>query len=66
MKNIRLVLIGELILFIVVFMLDVLGGSWGMSAICWFLDFPSLLLIVLIFVPGLLIMGESKQTVRFA
>nr|WP_297707784.1 hypothetical protein [uncultured Butyrivibrio sp.] len=64
MKNIRLVLIGELILFIVVFMLDVLGGSWGMSAICWFLDFPSLLLIVLIFVPGLLIMGEWKDFIK--
>jgi flagellar motor component MotA len=64
MKNIRLVLIGELILFIVVFMLNVLGGSWGMSAICWFLDFPSLLLIVLIFVPGLLIMGEWKDFIK--
>lgn len=64
MKNIRLVLIGELILFIVVFMLNVLGGSWGMSAISWFLDFPSLLLIVLIFVPGLLIMGEWKDFIK--
>ncbi len=64
MKNIRLVLIGELILFIVVFMLNVLGGSWGMPAISWFLDFPSLLLIVLIFVPGLLIMGEWKDFIK--
>lgn len=64
MKNIRLVLAGELILFILVFMLNVLGGSWGMSAIYWFLDFPSLLLIVLIFVPGLLIMGEWKNFLK--
>ena len=64
MKNIRLVLIGELLLFIVVFMINVLGGSWGMSAIFWFIDFPSLLLIVLIFVPGLLIMGEWKNFLK--
>ena len=64
MKNIRLVLIGELILFIAVFMMTVLGGSWGMSAVLWFLDLPSILLIVLIFVPGLLIMGEWKNFLK--
>ena len=64
MKNIRFVLVGELILFIVVFMINVLGGSWGLSAIFWFLDLPSLLLIVLIFVPGLLIMGEWKNFLK--
>ncbi len=64
MKNIRLVLIGELILFIVVFMINVLGGSWGMSAALWFFDLPSLLLIALIFVPGLLIMGEWKNFLK--
>ncbi len=64
MKNIRLVLIGELILFIVVFMINVLGGSWGTFAILWFLDLPSLLLIALIFVPGLLIMGQWKDFIK--
>ena len=64
MKNIRLVLIGELILFIGLFMINVLGGSWGLSAIFWFLDLPSLLLMVLIFVPGLLIMGEWKNFLK--
>ncbi len=64
MKNIRLVLIGELILFIAVFMMTVLGGSWGMSAALWFLDLPSILLIVLIFVPGLLIMGEWNNFLK--
>ena len=64
MKNIRLVLIGELMLFIAVFMMIVLGGSWGMSAALWFLDLPSILLIVLIFVPGLLIMGEWKNFLK--
>ena len=64
MKNIRFVLIGELFLFIVVFMINILGGSWGMSAVLWFLDLPSFLLIALIFVPGLLIMGEWKNFIK--
>ena len=64
MKNIRLVLIGEFVLFIVVFMICVLGGSWEMSAVFWFLDFPSLLLIVLVLIPGLLIMGEWKNFLK--
>lgn len=64
MKNIRLVLIGELILFIVVFLICVLGGNFGMSAIYWFLDLPSLLLIVLIIVPGLLIMREWGNFIK--
>ncbi|MBP3198475.1 MAG: hypothetical protein J6N21_15915 [Butyrivibrio sp.] len=64
MKNIRFVLVGELILFIVVFMINILGGSWGMSAVLWFLDLSSFLLIALIFVPGLLIMGEWKNFIK--
>ncbi len=64
MKNIRLVLIGELILFIVVFLICVLCGNFGMSAIYWFLDLPSLLLIVLIIVPGLLIMREWGNFIK--
>ncbi len=64
MKNIRLIIIGELILFIAVFLINVLCGSWGMSAILWFLDLPSLLLILLIFIPGLLIMGEWKNFLK--
>lgn len=64
MKNIRLVLIGELILFIVVFLICVLSGNFGMSAIYWFLDLPSLLLIVLIIVPGLLIMREWGNFIK--
>ena len=64
MKNIRMVLIGELILFIAVFLVNVLGGSWGMAAVLWFLDLPSLLLIALIFIPGLLIMGQWKDFLK--
>ncbi len=64
MKNIRLVLIGELILFIAVFMINILGGSWGMNAALWFLDLPSLILIAIIFFPGLLIMGVWKDFIK--
>ncbi len=64
MKNIRLVLIGELILFIFVFTFIVLAGGWGMSAVLWFLDYPSLLIIALIFIPGLLVMGEWKNFLK--
>ena len=64
MKNIRLVIIGELILFIVAFMFIVLCGGWEMSAIWWFVDFPSLLLMAFIFVPRLLIMREWKNFLK--
>ena len=60
-KNIRLVLLGELILFIAVFIISILGTSWGLSAIAWFVDMPSLIIILLVLVPGLLIMGEWKD-----
>lgn len=59
-KNIRVVLIGELLLFVAVFVFTVVI-SFGTSSFAWFLDFPSLLLILLILIPGLLIMGEWKN-----
>ncbi len=61
MKNIRLVLIGELLLFLGIFLFNVLLGGWGVSAIAWFLDLPSLLLIAMVLIPGLLIMGAWKD-----
>lgn len=61
MKNIRLVLLGELLLFLGIFLFNVLLGGWGVSAIAWFLDIPSILLILLVFIPGLLIMGAWKD-----
>ena len=63
-KNIRLILIGELILFVVIFALNLLMGSWGLSSVAWFLDLPSLLLIVLILIPGLIIMREWKDFLK--
>lgn len=64
MKNIRLVLLGELILFVAVFAISILFGNWGMSALAWFVDLPSLILIALVLIPGLLIMGEWKDFIK--
>ena len=64
MKNIRTVLLGELILFIVIFLFNVVMGSWGLSAILWFLDIPSLLVILMVLIPGLIIMGEWRDFTR--
>ena len=64
MKNIRLVLLGELVLFWVIFLFCVLFGGWGLSTILWFLDPPSLLLIAFVLFPGLLIMGAWKDFIK--
>ncbi len=64
MKNIRLVLLGELLLFLGIFLFNLLLGGWGFSAIVWFIDLPSLLFIVLILFPGLLIMGAWKDFIK--
>lgn len=56
-KNIRFVLLGELCLFIAIFAFNIIMGGWGTSAIPWFLDLPSLMIIALVMIPGLLIMG---------
>ncbi len=61
MKNIRLVILGELLLFLGIFGFILLLGSWGFSAVVWFVDLPSLLLITLILFPGLAIMGAWKD-----
>lgn len=63
-KNIRTVLLGELILFLVVFFISTLGTSFGFSAVTWFLDWPSLILVLLILIPGLIIMGEWKDFLK--
>lgn len=63
-KNIRMVILGELLLFVIVFVLQIVGGSFGLSAVLWFLDLPSLLLIALILIPGLMIMGEWKDFIK--
>ena len=51
-------------LFIVVFLISTLGTSFGFSAIAWFLDWPSLILVMLVLIPGLIIMGEWKDFLK--
>ena len=63
-KNIRIILLGQLILFLAVFLLNIFMGSWGFTAIVWFLDPPSLIIILLISIPGLLIIGEWKDFIK--
>ncbi len=64
MKNIRFVLLGELLLFLGIFLINIFLGGWGLSAITWFLDLPSLFIIAVVFFPGLLIMGVWKDFVN--
>lgn len=63
-KNIRVVLIGELLLFVAIFIFNIILGTWGISAIAWFFDIPSLLMILMVLIPGLLIMGEWNDFMR--
>ena len=63
-KNIRTVLLGEFLLFLVVFFISTLGTGFGFSAVAWFLDWPSLILVLLILIPGLIIMGEWKDFLK--
>ncbi|RKM59384.1 hypothetical protein D6855_10835 [Butyrivibrio sp. CB08] len=61
MKNIRLVLLGEFLLFLGIFVFNVLIESGGLSAVVWYIDLPSILIIALVLIPGLLIMGAWKD-----
>lgn len=63
-KNIRIVLLGELLLFLIMFFISTLGTGFGLSAVAWFLDWPSLILVLLILIPGLIIMGEWKDFLK--
>ena len=56
-KNIRTVLLGELILLVAVFVFNVLVTS-GVGGFSWYLDIPSIVLMFVFLVPGLMVMGE--------
>lgn len=60
-KNIRLVLLGELILFVAVFLFNIFLCNGGVLDIAWFIDIPSFILIFVVLIPGLLIMGKGKD-----
>ena len=61
-KNIRVELFGELVLLILLFLLCLSNGA--ISSIIWFVDFPSMILIALALIPGLLIMGAWKDFLK--
>lgn len=62
MKNIRMVLFGELILFVVLFAFALSNAT--ISSVLWFVDFPSLILIALALIPGLIIMGAWRDFLK--
>ena len=65
MKNIRIILLGQLLLVILVFVFCVcLASDAGMSAVTWFIDFPSLITILIFLILGLLIMGAWKDFIK--
>ena len=64
-KNIRFVLLGELILFLAVFFLTLyFCNDDPVAMIPDFIDLPSLLGILIISVPGLFITGEMKDFIK--
>ena len=60
-KNIRMVLLGELILFIALFLFNLFMCTGNLFNLEIFFDIPSLLFILIILIPGLMIMGEWKN-----
>ena len=63
-KNIRFVLFWELLLLIAIFLFNLFLCNEGVTAILWFLDLPSLLLITSVLILGLIIMGEWKNFLK--
>ena len=59
MKNIRMVLFGELVLFSATFCFALSNAGWSSAE--WFLDLPSIIMILLVLVPGLVVMGAWKD-----
>ena len=64
-RNIRFILLGELLLILAVFFLALyFCCDDPVSVMPYFLDLPSLLGILLLFIPGLLISGEMKDFIK--
>jgi hypothetical protein len=61
MKNIKLVILGEILLLVVTFLFNIFvcGGI-----ITWYIDIPSIILILVILIPGLIIMGAWKDFIK--
>ena len=63
-KNIRLILLLELLLFIIVFFSTLIITTGKIQSFSYFIDIPSFLLILLVLIPGLIIMGEWKDFIK--
>ncbi len=63
-KNIKLVLFGQFLLFVCMFLINILIGGGALQAIIYFIDLPSLLTILIVLIPGLLIMGSWKDFIK--
>lgn len=64
MKNIRLVILGEFILFLIVFFFTISLSEARFGAIPYFIEIPSLLMILVILIPGLFITGVMKDFIK--
>ena len=63
-KNIRLILLLELLLFIIVFFATIIITTGKIQSFSYFIDIPSFLIILLVLIPGLIIMGEWKDFIK--
>ncbi len=61
MKNIRIVLLGELVLLASIFCFVLFTCGGGLNGFTWFLDIPSIVFILLFLIPGLIVMDEWKN-----
>ena len=62
-RNIILILVGEFLLFVSIFVFIIML-SGGKSVALSFIDLPSLIIILVVLIPGLLIMGEWKNFIK--
>ena len=63
-KNIRLVLLLELVLFLIVFFVCNILWTGSVNTIGNFIDLPSIIILIAVIIPGLLIMGVWKDFLK--
>lgn len=64
-RNIKFILFLQLIVLLVAcFLNGAMCGLQGISYVAWFIDFPSLIGIVIVVIPGMLIMGTAKDFMK--
>lgn len=63
-KNIRSILLGELILIATLFLCIIFVRERALSSVMWFMDLSSFCMIIAVLIPGLLIMGVWKDFIK--